>query len=133
MRAGHIFVVLLMIDLFLFYGATAIGETPYEGNHTFTKFVTNVNGTLEPNNASADLVTTDFSPVDMVANAVSGLILNVLNPIIDFLNWLLTLVSMPFVIGDMMHLTGMAKVIPGAIFSAMLLFAAAKALSGRDI
>lgn len=131
MRPVQVIIMLVMIDLFLYYGAVAIGGFPDAGDRSFSNFV-NVTSGGYTNDTGELADPADISPTVMVLGT-GDLLLNSLNAILGLLSWMWTVLTMPFVISSMMGLTGAAALIPATIYTIMLVFALGQILSGRDM
>ncbi len=131
MNAWNLILIVIIVDLFLYYGAIGLGESPDIGDRTFGEWV---NITTEQANelGPTGLVTTDINPVSQLVSGLENFFLNLLSPIAGFLALALNIVSMPFVLGDIMHLTGMAKVIPSVLFGVGLTIGVGKLMTGRS-
>lgn len=129
MKPAQVFILLLIIDLFLYYGAGAMGSLPDSaGNRSFSVFG-NVESEGYTNSTSG--LTNPASTSDTGLIPGTSTVANFLGGIIGLANWMWSVVTMPFSIGGMVGLSGPALMIPAILYVAMLVFAIAQIISGR--
>lgn len=143
MRPSGLLMFMLVLNLFFYFGASAIGETPQTNSSLLNTFwipdATNISAGSVVANATyggTKLVSTDSSIFDQMYLAVSDAVANllgVLKPIQGLLDFIAGCFLMPFIIADWMQLTGAAKWIPAVVYYAMLVIALAGTISGRDV
>lgn len=152
MRSSDLIIVLLAVDLFLFFGVTAIAADISDGGMGGTNLCQDVTGNrllsyFLDTNAQLDQVSvnvtfnqsiinyTDVSATEgqVFVSTPSGVGLSPVAFIIGFAQLLFDVVTIPFTISSCMGLSAALAWIPATLYSVALLFGGARFLSGRDI
>jgi hypothetical protein len=139
MKASGLILFMLTINLFFYFGASAIGLTPYTNSTIMNAFwkpdATNITQGTVVQNATFNnktMVSTDTNVFTQIISGMESFVYNLLSPISGLLAFIEGCFLMPFTIADMMNLQGAAKWIPAVIYYAMLVFALASLMTGRD-
>ena len=131
MKPAQVFIMLILIDLFLYYGAGAMGALPDTAeNRVFSAFgdveaetASNQTGSLVNQNAVSD---EGLIPgTNMITNFLGGAA--------NLINWGWSVMTMPFAIGGIVGLSGPAMMIPAVVYAALVVFALAQILTGREM